>query len=61
MPLFHPRTQVWSAHFQLAGGAIQPLTPIGRVTAALLKFNLPARVEVRATLGQTGRYPGGDL
>ena len=59
VPLFHPRTYSWPEHFQLAGGEIRPLTPIGRVTVALLKFNLPQHVEVRATLVQTGRYPRG--
>jgi hypothetical protein len=43
----------------LEGGRIIPLTPIGRVTAFLLKFNLSQRVEVRATLARTGRYPRG--
>jgi hypothetical protein len=59
VPLFHPRAHVWLEHFHLAGGEIQPLTPIGRVTVALLKLNLPPRVEVRATLVQTGQYPPG--
>ena len=59
VPLFHPRVHVWLEHFQLAGGEIRPLTPIGRVTVALLKLNLPPRVEVRATLVQAGRYPPG--
>jgi hypothetical protein len=59
VPLFHPRMHRWDEHFQLAGGRIIPLTPIGRVTAFLLKFNLPQRVEVRNTLARTGQYPRG--
>jgi len=59
VPLFHPRMHRWDEHFQLEGGRIIPLTPIGRVTAFLLKFNLSQRVEVRATLARTGRYPRG--
>lgn len=55
--LFNPRMHQWNRHFQLDGGRILPLTSIGRVTALLLKFNLPQRVEVRATLARTGRYP----
>jgi hypothetical protein len=55
--LFNPREDSWYEHFQFEGGAILPLTPIGRATAALLKFNLPQRVEVRATLAQASRYP----
>jgi len=57
VPLFNPRTQGWNQHFKIEAGAIVPLTPIGRATAQLLKFNLPARVEVRETLARTGRYP----
>jgi hypothetical protein len=45
--LFNPRTQRWSDHFQLRGGVIVPLTPVGRVTEKLLQFNLLSRVEVR--------------
>lgn len=56
-PLFNPRQHRWSEHFQLQDAHILPLSPIGRVTATLLKFNLPQRVEVRATLSRTGRYP----
>ncbi|ETX06878.1 MAG: hypothetical protein ETSY2_14455 [Candidatus Entotheonella gemina] len=43
--------------FDLTVGEIMPLTPVGRVTAELLKFNLPQRVEVRETLILAGRYP----
>jgi hypothetical protein len=58
VPLFNPRKHIWNEHFQIQDGQIVPLTSIGRVTAFLLKFNLPARVEVRETLARTGRYPG---
>jgi len=57
MPLFNPRTQEWSDHFVVNGGVIVALTPIGRATEQLLKFNLPERVEIRETLAATGRYP----
>lgn len=55
--LFHPRQDHWHDHFQLVDAQVLPLTPIGRVTVALLRLNLPQRVEVRATLAQSGRYP----
>jgi hypothetical protein len=58
IPLFNPRTQLWQEHFQLVGCEILPLTSVARVTATLLKFNLPQRVEVRKALQKTGRYPG---
>jgi hypothetical protein len=57
VPLFNPREDSWHEHFQLEAGEILSLTPIGRATAALLKFNLPQRVEVRAALAQANRYP----
>lgn len=49
-PLFHPRNDTWIEHFRLAGGTIQPLTPIGRVTVRLLQLNAPERIEERRLL-----------
>ena len=57
VPLFNPRVDDWHEHFAVEHGVIQALTPIGRGTERLLKFNLPERVEVRETLAKTGRYP----
>lgn len=57
VPLFNPRTQRWSDHFMVHGGTIVALTPVGRATVQLLRFNLPERIEVRETLVRTGRYP----
>jgi hypothetical protein len=61
VPLFNPRTHIWTEHFCLKDGHIIPLTSMDRVTAFFLKFNLPQGVEVRHTLAQTGRYPRGDV
>ncbi len=36
VPLFNPRTEQWSNHFQLDGTVIVPLTPVGRGTVLLL-------------------------
>lgn len=55
--LFNPRRQRWSAHFRVDGGAIQPLTSTGEVTARLLNFNEETRVEIRQTLAQQKLYP----
>jgi hypothetical protein len=55
--LFNPRTQLWNEHFKIKEGKIIPLTATGRATAALLKFNLAERVEVREILFKSGRYP----
>lgn len=54
--LFDPRRNQWSEHFRLDGFRIVPVTPIGRATIALLRLNSPARLSVRATLHQIGRY-----
>lgn len=52
--LFHPRRDRWSDHFQLAGGRIEPLTDVGRVTVRLLQLNHPDRVEEREHLIAAG-------
>ncbi len=58
--LFHPRRQNWIEHFHLDGTRIVGLTQTGRATAALLEFNTPQRVRVRAELQRAGRYPVND-
>lgn len=57
VPLFNPRKHPWSDHFRLNGALIEPLTPVGRVSVFLLHFNDSDRVEERALLIETGRYP----
>ena len=49
--LFHPRRQVWSAHFERrgAGGVvIAGLTAVGRTTVAVLDLNSDDRLELRS-------------
>lgn len=47
-PLFNPRKEKWSAHFQVAeSGVIEPLTQVGRVTVKLLQMNRAERVKER--------------
>ena len=57
VPLFNPRTQKWTEHFQLSGGRIVPLTPVGRVTESMLRLNVPVRVEARERWNALGLYP----
>ena len=57
VPLFHPRTQRWSAHFKLEGMHIIGLTAEGRATVELLQLNAIGRLMERAALIQAGRYP----
>jgi hypothetical protein len=53
-PLFHPRRNRWSDHFQLVGGRIEPRTAEGRATTRLLRFNDADRVEERQLLVAIG-------
>jgi hypothetical protein len=50
VPLFNPRTQVWSEHFMCQGERIIGLTSVGRVTVQLLNMNDPDRLELRRFL-----------
>ena len=61
VPLFNPRAQFWPDHFALDGARIVGLTPTGRATAMLLKFNLSIRVDNRRLLMDKGRYPPASL
>jgi hypothetical protein len=54
VPLFHPRRNRWTDHFQMVDGKIDALTPIGRVTVGLLKLNDPERIEERQQLVALG-------
>ena len=57
-PLFNPRVDDWWVHFAIEGGVIIPRTPSARVTVALLRLNLAARVEVRQEVAGLGGWPG---
>ena len=52
--LFHPRRDVWSAHFKLSGAEITPLTAVGRVTVSLLQLNRIERMAERDLLIRAG-------
>jgi hypothetical protein len=54
--LFNPRKQVWSQHFVLEQGGIIGVTPEGRATVFLLRFNDETRVQQRFLLIQQGTY-----
>lgn len=47
VPLFDPRRDDWSEHFRLQGAEIVGLTPKGRATLQLLRFNDSYRIELR--------------
>jgi hypothetical protein len=46
------------SHFTWEGAAIRPLTPEGRVTARILRFNDTDRVAERQRLKAVGLYSG---
>jgi len=54
VPLFHPRREQWTAHFELREIAIIGLTPTGRVTVRVLNMNAPERLQLRAELRARG-------
>jgi 5-methylcytosine-specific restriction endonuclease McrA len=59
VPLYHPRRDHWTDHFQVHVGQVVPLTPTGRVTVRLLQLNHPDRVEERTLLiaAKLSRFP----
>ena len=54
--LFDPRRDSWDEHFKLDGPVIQPLTPVGEVTARLLLLNVAERVVERQLMQALGHY-----
>lgn len=56
--LFHPRRDIWEDHFRLEYAYIVGISPQGRATARLLKFNDVERVKERMRLINLGLYPG---
>jgi 5-methylcytosine-specific restriction endonuclease McrA len=56
-PLFNPRIQAWSDHFELENAYILGLTAIGRTTVFLLRMNEIARLQLRQALIDQGLYP----
>jgi hypothetical protein len=59
VPLFQPRSQVWTEHFQWiqAGTVIVGLTPVGRATVLRLKMNQARLIEARKVWVRAGVHP----
>lgn len=57
--LFNPRTQSWQEHFRWSpdGALMEPLTPTGRATVAVLKLNRPLVVAARRRWVEVGWHP----
>ena len=57
MPLFNPRRDEWTEHFEFRGVWLVGLTPIGRATVSVLAMNEIRRLELRALLLAEGELP----
>ncbi len=59
VPLFNPRTQVWSEHFRWSpdGTLIMGVSPTGRATVEALRLNNELAVEVRRNWVLAGWHP----
>jgi hypothetical protein len=56
-PLFHPRRERWSDHFDWKGTEVVCITTCGRATAALLDLNHPRRLRIRQAEARFGLFP----
>ncbi|MDJ0755024.1 MAG: HNH endonuclease signature motif containing protein [Ardenticatenaceae bacterium] len=57
VPIFNPRQQEWSEHFQWAGFHLRGQTPTGRATVFALKQNRPLILAIREEEELLGRHP----
>jgi HNH endonuclease len=59
MPLFNPRTDIWSDHFEWSDDDLQIIgtTPMGRATVQLLKVNREGNVNLRRLLKMAELHP----
>jgi 5-methylcytosine-specific restriction endonuclease McrA len=59
VPLFNPRTQMWTEHFEWTpdGAVIRGLSPVGRATVVRLRMNLTRLVEARKVWARSGEHP----
>ncbi|EKF01464.1 putative McrA/HNH [Tolypothrix sp. PCC 7601] len=61
-PLFNPRIQIWSDHFNWSSDAtrVEGLTNIGRATIICLRMNNPVIVAARRRWTTSGWHPPDD-
>jgi len=55
-PLFNPLRHEWTHHFRYHRGELIGRTAIGRVTAEVLRINLPNLVALREVLMEDGLF-----
>lgn len=56
-PLFNPRLDTWSEHFEWVGVRVVGLTATGRATIATLALNRPLILAIRREEIALGRHP----
>ena len=56
VPLFNPRVDLWTEHFQWQGAVLAGLTPVGRTTIDVLRINDADCVEQREELMEAGLF-----
>ncbi|MCU0238887.1 MAG: hypothetical protein MUC29_05555, partial [Pyrinomonadaceae bacterium] len=62
VPLFNPRTQIWSEHFEWSENYTQIIgkTPIGRITVAEMNLNKERLINIRKHWISAGWHPPKD-
>jgi HNH endonuclease len=58
--MFHPRRDIWSAHFRFEGYSLVGLTGIARAVVAAFDLNTPKYMLIRSAEEQFGLYPPGE-
>lgn len=56
-PLFNPRTDNWTDHFEWDEYTVTGLTPTGRATVAALAMNRPLILSIREEEAERDRHP----
>ena len=59
IPLFNPRKDSWSDHFEWNGASLVGKTDVGKVTVDVLAINLSYRIALRSALMDEGLYSEG--
>jgi hypothetical protein len=57
VPLFSPRSQLWSEHFRWEAETVVPLSATGRATVAALTLNRSLILAIRREEALRGRHP----
>ena len=60
VPLFNPRTDGWSDHFEWDDYSILGTTEVGKVTVAALDLNHARRIKIRQAEQLFGLFPPDD-